>query len=311
MQEKILYEIKGLYRDDFRIRGFSFGSGEKTACIVGSMRGNEYQQLYCCSLLMRKLTELEGKGRILPGKEILVVPCANPYSMNVKKRFWTVDNTDINRMFPGYAEGETTQRIAGGLFEQIKDFQYGIQFASFYRPGAFLPHVRMMKTGYEDVELAKQFGLPYVVLHTPRPFDTATLNYNWQIWETKAFSIYTTNTAKVDKKSAHQAVEAILQFLAKQGVICYHGTEGYISKVVESGGMVPIRAKNSGFFEGKVNVGDTVQQGQVLAEIIDPYFGTVKSQVVAPFYGTISFMHDEDMTYANAAVFRLIPEEEW
>lgn len=311
MQEQILYEIKGLYRDDFRIRGFSFGSGEKTACIVGSMRGNEYQQLYCCSLLMRKLTELEEKGRIVSGKQILVVPCANPYSMNVKKRFWTADNTDINRMFPGYAEGETTQRIAGGLFEQIKEFKYGIQFASFYRPGAFLPHVRMMKTGYEDVELAKQFGLPYVVLHTPRPFDTATLNYNWQIWETKAFSIYTTNTAKVDKKSAEQAVEAILQFLTKQGVIRYHGTEGYISKVVESGKMIPIRAKNSGFFDGKVKVGDTVRQGQVLAEIIDPYFGTVKSQVVAPFYGTISFMHDEDMTYANAAVFRLIPEEEW
>ena len=31
------------------------------------------------------------------------------------------------------------------------------------------------------------FGLPYAFIRTPRPYDTTTLNYNWQIWETKAF----------------------------------------------------------------------------------------------------------------------------
>ena len=178
MERKVLFEIEALYRDDFRVTGFSFGKGEKALCIVGSMRGNENQQLFACSRLVRRLKELEEKGKIAPGKEILVIPCANPYSMNVKKRFWPIDNTDINRMFLGYSEGETTQRIAAGVFEAVKDYQYGIQFASFYMPGAFVPHVRMMKTGYENVELAKKFGLPYVVLHTPRPFDTATLNYN-------------------------------------------------------------------------------------------------------------------------------------
>ena len=35
--------------------------------------------------------------------------------MNIGKRFWSADNTDINRMFPGYNLGETTQRIAAGV----------------------------------------------------------------------------------------------------------------------------------------------------------------------------------------------------
>ena len=178
MEQKILFEIKALYRDDFRVTGFSFGHGEKSVCIVGSMRGNENQQLYACSQLIRKLRELEEKGRLEPDREILVIPCVNPYSMNIKKRFWSIDNTDINRMFPGYALGETTQRIAAGVFEAIKDYTYGIQFASFYMPGAFVPHIRMMKTGFENVDLARKFGLPYVVLHAPRPFDTNTLKYN-------------------------------------------------------------------------------------------------------------------------------------
>lgn len=61
-----------------------------------------------------------------------MVPSVNHFSINIGKRFWPSDNTDINRMFPGYKEGETTQRIAAGVFENIKDYSYGIQFASFY-----------------------------------------------------------------------------------------------------------------------------------------------------------------------------------
>ncbi len=310
MEEKILFEIKALYRDHFRVTGYQFGHGEKSICIVGSTRGNENQQLFACSMLVRKLTELEEKGRIAEGKQILVIPCVNPYSINIKKRFWSIDNTDINRMFPGYSEGETTQRIAAGVFDAIKDYEYGIQFASFYMPGSFMPHVRMMKTGYEDVELAKEFGLPYVILHTPRPFDTTTLNYNWQIWETKAFSIYTTNTARLDKDSANQAVDAILNFMSKEGILKYHGNAGYISRVVESKDMVSVRTKDAGFFESTVKIGERIEQGQIIARIYDPYLGIVKSELCAPIDAIVAFMHDEPMTYENTAVFKLFALEE-
>ena len=48
----------------------------------------------------------------------------------------------------------------------------------------------MMKTGFEDIETAKLFGLLYIVMRNPHPYDTTTLNYNWQIWETKVYSLY-------------------------------------------------------------------------------------------------------------------------
>ena len=310
MEQKTIYEFGAVYRDTFRVTGFYFGTGEKTMCVVGSMRGNENQQMYACSLLVKRLRELEEKGRIAEGKEILVIPCVNPYSVNVKKRFWTIDNTDINRMFPGFSEGETTQRIAGGVFDVIKEYKYGVQFASFYRAGSFLPHIRMMKTGYENVELAKQFGLPYVVLHNPRPFDTATLNYNWQIWETDAFSIYTTNTERIDQASALQAVEAILCFLSKQGVIRYRSHDGYISKVIESGDLISVRAGAAGFFESRVTVGEEVVRGQLLARIMDPYTNEAKCELISPVSGVVNFLHDGAMTYENTAVFKIIEEEE-
>lgn len=310
MEKKVLYEIKALYRDDLRVTGYEFGEGEETLCILGSLRGNEVQQLYVCSQLVKRFRELEEQGRICEGHKILIIPTANPYSMNIKKRFWPTDNTDINRMFPGYDLGETTQRIAAGIFDKIKNYKYGIQFTSFYMPGNFEPHVRMMKTGFEDVEMAKRFGMPYVVIRETRPYDTTTLNYNWQIWETNAFSIYTTTTESIDKESARMAVRSILTFLAREGVVAYKGHDGYLSQVVRDTDMVPVRTRVSGIFEPKVRVGEEVTKGQVMAQTIDPYEGNVTELLTAPVDGIVFFAHNEPLTYANTAVFKLIVREE-
>ncbi|MGN1148389.1 MAG: M14 family metallopeptidase [Lachnospiraceae bacterium] len=309
MKKKTIYEIKSLYRDNFRVTGYEFGKGKKSVCIVGSIRGNEIQQLYTCSQLIKRLKKMEEEGKIANGHKILVIPTINPYSMNIKKRFWPTDNTDINRMFPGYNLGETTQRIAAGVFEVIKDYQYGMQFASFYMPGKFTPHIRMMKTGFENVELAKQFGMPYVVLRNTRPYDTTTLNYNWQIWETNAFSIYTTTTAEVDKESAATAIRSILTFLSREGIVDYHGHDGYISFVVEDTDMIAVRTKVAGIFESKVEVGDEVIKGQILAEVIDPYEGDVLECLESPADGIVFFAHNDPLTYANTAVYKLVVRE--
>lgn len=98
---------------------------------MGSLRGNEVQQLYVCSQIVKTLAELERRGNIVRNKELLVVPSVNSASLNIGSRFWALDKTDINRMFPGYSLGETTQRIAAGLFENIKGYAYGIRLPAF------------------------------------------------------------------------------------------------------------------------------------------------------------------------------------
>ncbi len=309
MEKKTVYEIKSIYRDNLRITGYEFGEGKNSACIIGSMRGNEVQQLYVCSLLVKRFKKLEAEGKIKKGHKILIIPSVNPYSMNIKKRFWPTDNTDINRMFPGYDLGETTQRIAAGVFDVIKDFTYGMQFTSFYMPGKFTPHIRMMKAGFENVELAKKFGMPYVVLRHTRPYDTTTLNYNWQIWETNAFSIYTTTTTQIDKESAVMAVRSVLNFLSKEGIVEYSGHEGYLSLVVEDTDMVSVRTKSAGIFESMVKVGEEVGKGQLLAQILDPYESEVIQELLSPVDGLVFFAHDEPLTYANTAVYKLICHE--
>ena len=303
--------MKSPYRDDFNIEGYRFGEGEKTLAIVGAMRGDEIQQQYICAKMVAVLKDLERKGRITDGKSILVIPSCNPFSMNVSKRFWAMDGTDINRMFPGYDKGETTQRIAAALFAQIKDYRYGIQMASFYMPGDFVPHVRMLQTGYEDVETASHFGLPFVTIRKPLPYDTTLLNYNWQIWGCKAFSLYAGQTNYVEDSTSMQSVEAILRFLNKEGIVAYRNKNaGYESVVLDEKDLCNVIARRAGIFYRLKNTGMAVKEGDVLAQILDPYDSCVLEEVKAPVDGVVFFAHNKPLALEHAILYRIIKEEE-
>lgn len=306
MRKEILYSLKAPYRDDLKITGYRFGYGEKAACIVGALRGNEVQQLYVCSLLVQKLKELEAHGHITQNNEILIIPSVNHYAMNIGKRFWAVDNTDINRKFPGISDGGTTERIAAGVFECIKGYSYGIQFASFYMPGEFIPHVRMMETEHSSASLANLFGLPYVVLRKPKPYDTMTLNYNWQNSGTNAFSVYTNDTDNIDEVSAQMAVSAVLRFLTRMGVLKYNCHGGYIASVIHEDELTEIHTGASGIFRSMVHPGEEVSHGQPMALILDPYEGSVRETVASPTDGVVFFEHKKPLVNQRDLVFEII-----
>ena len=306
MIKDTVYSIKTPFRGELSIPSYHFGKGEKSACIVGPTRGNEVQQLYICSQIVKILDKLEKAGAIVNNNEIMVIPSVNHYSINVEKRFWAMDNTDINRMFPGDAEGETTRRIADGIFKAVKGYNYGIQFASFHTPGDFIPHVRMMETGYQNTSLANLFGLPYVVTRKPRPIDTATLNYNWQMNGTNAFSVYTSATDYIDAKSANQAVSSVLRFLTRMGIIKYNCHNGFIATTLEEESLMSIRADVSGIYKRFKEPGEEVAFGDLLAEVVDPIEGEVISQIIAPSEGIIFFAHRKPLVIENCTVYKLI-----
>ena len=306
MKKEILFEMKSAYRDDFRIWGYRFGSGENTLCIVGPMRGDEVQQQFICSQIVQRLQQIESTGGIRDGRSILVIPSCNPFSMNVGRRFWAMDGTDINRMFPGYDQGETTQRIAAAIFKQLEGFRYGLQLASFYVPGEFVPHVRMLRTGYEDIPSARLFGLPYVTTREPLPFDTTLLNYNWQIWNTASFSVYAGHTDTINPECSTQAVEAVLRFLV--GIEAIEPTltrPGHQSALLNEEDLITITAHHAGIYVRERKAGDSVKAGDVLARIYHPYDSRVLEEVRSPHDGVIFFSHHRPLVLQNALLYRI------
>lgn len=308
MYKEKIYSVHSPYREDMNIQGYRFGRKEAdpAACILGSVRGNEMQQMYVCSQLVRALKELEANGCINSTKKILVIPVINGMGLNVNRRFFGVEDVDINRCFPGKEDGDTTDRIAYGVFDKVKEYSYGIQLTSFYMAGEFVPHVRMMETGYQNASLANLFGLPYVVVRKPSPLDTKTLNYNWQNDTTAAFSVYTNKNDSIDEESAKQAVAAVLRFLTRMGIIRYESHSGYISHVIMEQDLTDVYVESGGIFRGLVKPGEDVRYGHLLAEVIDPYEGFIKETITAPTDGIVFFAHTEALVAQGDIAYRLI-----
>lgn len=315
MIKENIFELESPYRDTFRITAYRFGDCTnpevtKSCAVVGAMRGNEVQQLFISSQLIKALKALEKKGDIKPGHEIVVIPSINHYSLNINKRFWALDNTDINRMFPGYDKGETTQRIAYHVFNYVKAYDNGIQFASSYMPGNFAPHVRMMKTAFIDVEGAKYFGLPYIFIRDCKPYDTTTLNYNWQLWNTSAYSLYSGATATIDETTADRIITSVLSFLTMRQVIKGDTHLNESANICHSKDFKSVLTTEAGTFRPLKHLGDQVAQGDCLAEVLHAYEGHVIERILAPSKGEIFFIYDQPYVQESVSVFRIIALQE-
>jgi predicted deacylase len=241
----------------------------------------------------------------------MIIPCANYYSMNIGKRFWTMDNTDINRMFPGYDLGETTQRIADGLFKSIKHYVYGIQMASFYQEGEFLPHVKMMDTTggkQETLECGSlsDFGLPYGLIRKPIPYDTATLNYNWQLWGCQAFSLFATYTDHIGGQSTQIAVNAALRFLIAKGLLRWNMHPGSHTRVLNEDTILRISAGRAGILKKYASIGEEVKEGDLLCEIIHPLEGNTIDRIVSPIDGTVFFSYSKQLVMEHTDIFNIL-----
>lgn len=298
--------IKSPYRDDMIVNGYSFGKGEKSACIIGSMRGTEIQQTYICSKLVSKLKELEKNGNISSNKEIMIIPTVNQYALNTGRKFWGVEDEDINRAFPGRISGKTNERIAMQIMNSVKDYSFGIQFPSFYIDGEFMPHVRMMETGYQNTSLANLFGLPFFMVRKPQPIDTTTLNYNWQNEMTAAFSVYSGYNETINDELAKQSVSAVLRFLTRMGIIRYDSMSGYISHVIEEESLKNVYSGKGGILHKLRNIGTEVHYGEVVAEVLDPFEGDVREQIMSPTDGIIFFAQREPLVNESDVVFKIV-----
>ena len=111
------------------------------------IHGDELEGQYVAFLLNQ---ELQRHPEYLRGTAD-IYPAMNPLGINTIQRGVPLFDLDMNRIFPGYMQGGTTQRIAGALFDAVKGYRYGIHFASFYLPDDFVPHVRIMDNRLPDL----------------------------------------------------------------------------------------------------------------------------------------------------------------
>jgi predicted deacylase len=115
------------------------GTGEGSClAVVAGVHGDEPEGISAVFELSRELDPRSFQGRLI------LVPIANPPAFAANQRRSPIDSIDLNRVFPGRADGTPSERLAHQLFELVKnnaDFLFTLH--SWYATGDSLPHVEV------------------------------------------------------------------------------------------------------------------------------------------------------------------------
>lgn len=300
-----ILNLKSPNRAPLKVEGFLFGEDQKgpSIAIVGAMSGDNVNQLYVASHLVEYLRHKEEEGKT-SGK-ILVIPAVNTYALNMGEKFWPLDKTDINMMFPGYNEGETTQRIAAALFEALKGYDYGLILEGRRDQGMCLPYVKLIQSGYEDIEAAKDLGMRFIHHRPYGPIETVMLQYNWQLWGTKAMSIVFGKNGTIDPNTSDEVHGAVVRFMAKRKILGLAVFDGYESNVIEPNHITLLKASRAGIFDSAVACGTHIHKGETLGRITDALSGEKLEKILAPCDGVVTCQYSHPLIFQNSIAFRI------
>lgn len=128
----------------------------KIGVITANLHGNE-------TVGTAALVELAKKLRLKAGK-LVIIPCANPFGQIQQTRIEPIDGSDLNRIAPGKASGNLSQRIVKAICDQVQQADFFIDVHS-YRRRAVTTGLLITKTSVEEIqkEMLRRFSPKLVI----------------------------------------------------------------------------------------------------------------------------------------------------
>jgi len=311
MREEIL-RIPSATREDLVLTAFHFG--ERTAkphvAIVAGLHGDEYNGVYAAAQLVHRLSAL--KPDQIPGR-ITVIPAVNVFGLNTGSRFWPFDDTDINRMFPGYALGETTQRIAASVTAATSDATHLIDIHASNDALRELPQVRLYDQDISIVDEARSFRLPFVWRRLPSAAVANQMTYLFSKRIPNAYIIQAGSAGRINKGFVQDVVAGIGRFLTHVSAVnpgTFTGDGGGSESVVLDSTRIGFcYALDAGIFVTAVSTGDHVEDGDLIGEIVSPLDGTVRATLLSPITGVVMTLRVSPVVYDNDLLARIASTE--
>jgi predicted deacylase len=241
---------------------------------------------------------------------ITIMPVLNPEGLNYGVRGMPETEVDLNRLYPGKADGAIYERVTAKVWEVAKKHDAVIDMHTM---GLGVPSVLIDRlTGDLKVRthlLAEATGLTVLEEHAPEDFALQNLAASLGSVASAAnipnVTVELGGIKTIDWGSVEAGYLAMRNALVHLGVV-----KGAIQRIEscvvirEKGLSVQdVMAENGGIVEYTVKLGDKVGKGETIARIRD-FFGDVVGEVKAPEDGYIvmkSFM-DAMQTGSEVAV---------
>ncbi len=264
-----------------------------TLCLTAAVHGDELNGI---EMVRRVLHEIDPEK--LSGT-IIGVPIVNVQGFRRGSRYLP-DRRDLNRHFPGRANGSAAARIAHSFFTHVIekcDALIDLHTGSFERSN--LPQIRADLRDPDIVTLTQGFG-SMVVVHSA-PTD-GTLRYAATRAGIPTVTLEAGGPLQLELNEVKHGVKGIKTLV---------NTLGMIRKISLWGDPGPIyyrsswvRVNDGGILLTDVSLGSTVQQGDLLGTITDP-MSNARTELRSPYSGRIIGMARNQVVMPGFAAFHI------
>jgi hypothetical protein len=261
--------------------------------LIGGVHGDEMNGVAIVRDIIRRKYNKPKRGTII------CIPVFNVFGyLNQKREF--PDGRDLNRMFPGTANGSLASQFAYKFTKEIAPLpDYVLDFHTGGASRENYPNVRCDFKNEKSLNLAKIFGAKFIIDSKYIPKSIR------DIFNKKGKTILLFEggkSLKLDRKVIDCGVTGALNVMKHLGM-----QEGDITIDTDYFLLKKnkwLRAPYSGIFESLVKNGTSVKRKTIIGIIYDPY-GEFEKKIIAPFDCCIYGLNTAPIVYKGDAIFHV------
>ncbi|MGY5451597.1 succinylglutamate desuccinylase/aspartoacylase family protein [Agarivorans sp. MS3-6] len=265
-----------------------------TVFISAAVHGDELNGIEIIRRLTRSPSFKLTKGCLI------AVPMVNIYGVLNQSRYMP-DRRDLNRCFPGSEKGSLAGRLAHiFLSEIVAQCDYGIDLHTGAIHRSNLPQIRANLKDPETKLLAEAFGVPVLLnadLRDGSLRESAVNN------GTKILLYEAGEALRFDELSIQSGVKGILKVLSHLGMIKKRRSSKKAPPYIAYSSSW-LRASASGIVSEYAQLGDLVEEGDILADIYSP-FGKLINQVTVKRSGIVIGKQNIPLVQEGDAMYHL------
>ena len=273
---------------------FSIVHGNKPGPVLALVAGVHGQEYTPVLALQRLRTAIDPAS--LSGTVIMVHVANMPSYLGRTIYYSPVDRKNLNRVFPGRADGTISERIAERITREVIDrATHVVDLHAGDGNESLRPYVYWITTGAREVaemgrKMALASGFDHIVIDRERPTEAAK-------------SVYLSNTAILRGKPALTVESGFLAVPDEASIVrLEHAVAGWLKLLgMRASGPEPVQhavwidrgevltSKFTGIWFPAVERGHTVAQDALIGRVTD-FFGKIVQEVRAPFAGEVLYV---------------------